>query len=228
MATHACFTTCRLREMLKNKSGNVYIYIPWSSRCDKIRRPRNSRTSLEQIKNRCESDSFSSIHAKTYILSSRFSPRHEPDACPAFRQRGKGSAFCGERTKRYSSKFRRALRTPPPLSLHEEKLWKIPSSSSINPSIFYYFLYIVWIITFIKRSRVPHIPRPDLLRLYGRNMRVQSNWLFERSGGGIEIVSTRGERAINDERETHTRTHTRARTAREGRDRRRGFEACYN
>lgn len=102
------------------------------------------------------------------------------------------------------------------------------SSSSINPSIFYYFLYIVWIITFIKRSRVPHIPRPDLLRLYGRNMRVQSNWLFERSGGGIEIVSTRGERAINDERETHTRTHTRARTAREGRDRRRGFEACYN
>lgn len=110
----ACFTTCRLREMLKNKSGNVYIYILWSSRCDKIRRPRNSRTSLEQIKNRCESDSFSSIHAKTYILSSRFSPRHEPDACPAFRQRGKGSAFCGERTRRYSSKFRRALRTPPP------------------------------------------------------------------------------------------------------------------
>lgn len=124
--------------------------------------------------------------------------------------------------------FEGLFEPPLPLSLHEEKLWKIPSSSSINPSIFYYFLYIVWIITFIKRSRVPHIPRPDLLRLYGRNMRVQSNWLFERSGGGIEIVSTRGERAINDERETHTRTHTRARTAREGRDRRRGFEACYN
>lgn len=225
--------------MLKNKSGNVYIYIyiyiPWSSRCDKIRRPRNSRTSLEQIKNRCESDSFSSIHAKTYILSSRFSPRHEPDACPAFRQRGKGSAFCGERTRRYTSKFRRALRTPLPslstkkllLSRTLGKFWKIFILLSINLSIFYYFLYIVWIITFIKRSRVPHIPRPDLLRLYGRNMRVQSNWLFERRGG-IEIVSTRGERAINDERETHTRTHTRAHTAREGRDRRRGFEACYN
>lgn len=80
--------------------------------------------------------------------------------------------------------FEGLFEPPLPLSLHEEKLWKIPSSSSINPSIFYYFLYIVWIITFIKRSRVPHIPRPDLLRLYGRNMRVQSNWLFERSGEG--------------------------------------------
>lgn len=136
-------------------------------------------------------------------------------------------AVSGRRGTRQN--FEGLFEPPLPLSLHEEKLWKIPSSSSINPSIFYYFLYIVWIITFIKRSRVPHIPRPDLLRLYGRNMRVQSNWLFERSGGGgIEIVSTRGERAINDERETHTRTHTRARTAREGRDRRRGFEACYN
>lgn len=35
----------------KNKSGEE-TRIPWSSRCDKIRRPRSSRTSLEQTKNR--------------------------------------------------------------------------------------------------------------------------------------------------------------------------------
>ena len=42
---------CRLREMVRIKAGRE-TRIPWSSRCDKIRRPRSSRTSLEQTKNR--------------------------------------------------------------------------------------------------------------------------------------------------------------------------------
>lgn len=37
--------------MVRIKAGRE-TRIPWSSRCDKIRRPRSSRTSLEQTKNR--------------------------------------------------------------------------------------------------------------------------------------------------------------------------------
>lgn len=37
--------------MVRIKAGRE-MRIPWSSRCDKIRRPRSSRTSLEQTKNR--------------------------------------------------------------------------------------------------------------------------------------------------------------------------------
>lgn len=171
---------CRLREMVRIKAGRE-TRIPWSSRCDKIRRPRSSRTSLEQTKNRVRFFFFSLDACENmWIWGARRRRTDFPQtrsrrvSCVASTRKEERIRLCGERTgvvhlqnlkgssnpslSLVSFLPRETKRTKKLLS-GTEKIAPPRVLSSINRSIFYYFLRIVWIITFIKRSR-GHIPRP--------------------------------------------------------------------
>lgn len=173
---------CCLREMVRIKAGRE-TRIPWSSRCDKIRRPRSSRTSLEQTKNRVRFFFFSLDACENmWIWGARRrtdfpQTRSRRVSCVASTRKEERIRLCGERTGVVHLQNLKGSSNPP-LSLSllspsfrekrngrrnyysgTEKIAPPRVLSSINRSIFYYFLRIVWIITFIKRSR-GHIPRP--------------------------------------------------------------------
>lgn len=95
---------CRLREMVRIKAGRE-TRIPWSSRCDKIRRPRSSRTSLEQTKNRVRFFFFSLDACENmWIWGVRRRRTDFPQtrsrrvSCVASTRKEERIRFCGERT----------------------------------------------------------------------------------------------------------------------------------
>lgn len=95
---------CRLREMVRIKAGRE-TRIPWSSRCDKIRRPRSSRTSLEQTKNRVRFFSFSLDACENmWIWGARRRRTDFPQtrsrrvSCVASTRKEERIRLCGERT----------------------------------------------------------------------------------------------------------------------------------
>lgn len=90
--------------MVRIKAGRE-TRIPWSSRCDKIRRPRSSRTSLEQTKNRVRFFFFLSMLAKTcgYGGARRRrtdfpQTRSRRVSCVASTRKEERIRLCGERT----------------------------------------------------------------------------------------------------------------------------------
>lgn len=125
--------------------------IPWSSRCDKIRRPRNSRTSLEQIKNRCGFCFFFFFffprcmrkhmgwveEGRESISFSKFSPDTKQTRVLRCvnREREKDPPLWW-RMRVYTSKFESLQTSLPPFSFREKRN---------GPRNYYY--YIAWKIT---------------------------------------------------------------------------------
>lgn len=147
--------------MVRIKAGRE-TRIPWSSRCDKIRRPRSSRTSLEQTKNRVRFFSFSLDACENmWIWGARRRRTDFPQtrsrrvSCVASTRKEERIRLCGERTGVvHLQNLKGSSRAPLSLScllpsarnetdkeiiIGTEKIAPPRVLSSINRSIFYYF-----------------------------------------------------------------------------------------